>query len=684
MSENHGEALSPLSFIKRNYPYILLAAVIAFAIFVLVGRSASEKACDNLEITADFASLSEFAKSNSLDFKSMMYDFKKAGLSSVAFSEDNIESLAFAGRLSLFFGYELKKKLPDLGIPYDDISPEKSYAAVYSADAARELKTFSFLSLPDMKTIYMPENISHDNPAVFEFAISRKSLETSLCGFSLENIESCSSMGFGIILRPENRQNINPEKIDSFLSLLKREYHADKLLFAGSDNDVIGYPYFMENTAAAIKREGLIFGIMEAANAKSMQKGIQALGLKCPENAVRLMTIVPLQQRRLTVDGMIEKYSLGMRERNIRVIFIRPHLAAPAGVSPLELNVSYISGIAAAALSNGLKLGISFPFRNKPYPVSYAFIISFGALLGFIILARLLKELGSIRCSAKIELACLILWVILAAVMIFTGKISLYRKLAALAAGVSFPLSGILMSFNIFKDLLGKHCFSDAWKKSSLALCNIVLMSSAGGIIIASILASPEFYIQADMFRGIKLVMIVAPICSWLLWIAGDRGIADALKDIAGKSIRFIHAFAAFFLAGIGGYYILRTGNASEGSVSKTELSMRSLLTGILTVRPRFKEFALGFPAVMLFGTLRLFGLERLSWLLVIAAAVGAADVTDTFAHIHTPISITAIRVASGAIIGWIIGSCMLAACFFLGSKYCEKKVENTPEKRKE
>lgn len=663
-----GEAPSPLSFVLKNVWAFLAGAALIFAAFVIAGRHSVERANRSVEIVADFSALSDFAKSNCLDFHEMLLRFKSAGLTSVSFSEETVEDMALSGRLSLVFGRELagSRAFPSSLT----LSPEKLYAVVYSPDCAAMLESYSFLSIKDMRKVWSPPAVSSETPALFEFSVSRKALESSFCGFSSESVRLCRSMGFGIILRPENRQNLSPDEISRFLFMLRDELGAEKFIFSGSDNDVIGYPSCIDDTAAVIRKGGMVFGIMEAANAKAMQKGIQTIALKCPDLAVRVMTIPPLQQRRLSVESMIEKYSLGMRERNIRVLFIRPHLALPGNVSAEELNLSYISGIRRAAEENGLVVGRALPFPAMEYPVQSALFLSFGVLCSFCFLC------GRLKCGKPVTIALLVVWAVVSVALIASGRLSLYRKLSAFAAGVSFPIIAMHLNFDSFRALLSEASPMAAWRKSSAALLGIVLLSASGGLFIAALLAGPEFYVQADMFRGIKLLMLLPPAVVVLLWIAGSGGFAESIRELLGKSVKFGHALVAFVLAGAGGYLLLRTGNTSEGAVSKTELSLRSFLMGVFTIRPRFKEFLIGFPAVMCFSSLRLFGLERLSWILVLAASIGAADVTDTFAHIHTPVAVGLARVFGGAVLGWLIGSALLFCLFWASEFFFEKKKE--------
>jgi hypothetical protein len=80
------------------------------------------------------------------------------------------------------------------------------------------------------------------------------------------------------------------------------------------------------------------------------------------------------------------------------------------------------------------------------------------------------------------------------------------------------------------------------------------------------------------------------------------------------------------------------------------------VLTVVLSVRPRFKEFLIGFPALMLLPALTLVHRRMIGWLLALGAGVGIGDVLDTYSHLHTPITISLQRTGNGLVIGAIIG----------------------------
>ena len=75
--------------------------------------------------------------------------------------------------------------------------------------------------------------------------------------------------------------------------------------------------------------------------------------------------------------------------------------------------------------------------------------------------------------------------------------------------------------------------------------------------------------------------------------------------DFKAKATRFLLAHPNYLVlvllmvGGAGGYYYLgRTGNAVV-AVSGLELRLREILESIFLARPRFKEFIIGYPALM-------------------------------------------------------------------------------------
>ncbi|KPJ64615.1 hypothetical protein AMK68_01170 [candidate division KD3-62 bacterium DG_56] len=85
-------------------------------------------------------------------------------------------------------------------------------------------------------------------------------------------------------------------------------------------------------------------------------------------------------------------------------------------------------------------------------------------------------------------------------------------------------------------------------------------------------------------------------------------------------------------------------------------MKIRGLLENLLCARPRFKEFAIGHPALMLAAALAAQGRPRWVIPLLLVGAVGQVSLVNTYEHLHTPLLFSLLRTANGLWIGAIIG----------------------------
>jgi hypothetical protein len=83
---------------------------------------------------------------------------------------------------------------------------------------------------------------------------------------------------------------------------------------------------------------------------------------------------------------------------------------------------------------------------------------------------------------------------------------------------------------------------------------------------------------------------------------------------------------------------------------------LRQVLTNVMEVRPRLKEFAIGYPSLMVLPALTLAHRRVVGWLFALGIGVGFGDVIDTFSHLHTALLISLQRIGNGLILGIAIG----------------------------
>lgn len=115
---------------------------------------------------------------------------------------------------------------------------------------------------------------------------------------------------------------------------------------------------------------------------------------------------------------------------------------------------------------------------------------------------------------------------------------------------------------------------------------------------------------------------------------------------------------ALLALAGL--IYIGRTGNYFIIPVSRLEVFPGSP-GKTLYIRPRFKEFLIGHPFLLLaLGLRKRFKDSLYFYPLIILATIGQINILNTFSHAHTPLLVSFLRSFHGIWLGGLLGFILL------------------------
>lgn len=217
---------------------------------------------------------------------------------------------------------------------------------------------------------------------------------------------------------------------------------------------------------------------------------------------------------------------------------------------------------------------------------------------------------------------------------------SLGLKVLALAAAVLLPALGAVRAFagnNMIQGL--------SWLAGS---------AFAGGLFVTALLGDIRHVLELELFRGIKLAL-VGPALLYLTALAWQhRG--QAREWVRGP-VRMWHVGLAVLLAAALALMLVRSGQeATVALVSEFELQVRAWLEQVMVARPRFKEFLVGWPLlVVAFWAFRR-GLRPLGYLLSAAGLMAPASLINSFAHLHTPVWLSLLRGFHGLWIGVLLG----------------------------
>jgi hypothetical protein len=407
-------------------------------------------------------------------------------------------------------------------------------------------------------------------------------------------------------------------------------------------------------------RTKLNFGDIETYDPKQVQSGSDDLARKIPGRIVRVQAISKLEQDKLLPRDIIERYLLGVRERNIRVIYLRPFAHQwDLGKGPLSIeatNVELVRHIADGMRRDGYRLGGASPLY--PFVVQQWLIVLVS--LAIPAMALLVLDVLGVHGGG-------ICWGLFALDVAFVAAgyaahhDMLARQALALAAGIVFPIAGFATIAPAFAQPPAR-----SWPAAAGAGLRVMglatVVTLGGALVVVGLLSTPLTMVEVDRFAGVKLLLLLPPLLALALYLLTPLWGARVDDPVAAANAPVRLYQLALGIIIIGGAYVLqaRSGNQSDITPSSFELALRSHLTSILSVRPRFKEFLIGFPALMLVPVLTPADRRTFGWLLVLAIGMGLGDLIDTFSHLHTPLGISVLRIVNGVVLGALAGTLVI------------------------
>lgn len=650
---------------------VLVALGFLAGLVGLSGRYRAERALANTEILLDSQALSDWQLSLTPDEARALPDkLLESRISSVAFGELHLEDLVERGLATPFSYQEFELALEGGGL-ISPADPQFKFARLFNEKKKLERKPGCYLFFGDAKIaedVARTLNITLGKAdasgrfgsevafvvpgRVLFVPMAVRQLRLRSLGFETETIGALAKRGFAVWIRPENAAGLSKAQIDALFDMWKKDLpNVQGVIFGGALNEVIGYPDELEATAEAFKRQDWKLGYIELPE-RAQQEGIESLVRALPDKTVRVMAVSPAHQEKLDPYRVLGMYSLGARERNLRVLYVRPFAVA----GKPELDEEFLFSLDTEIAPIGPAATFEQP-SSPPHSVATA-IMSLGAGA----LCLLLMQAVGISAGGFWPFAVLALPVVggLAAGVI--GKSVLFRSLLALAVGMGGPTLAFLRW--VYPAVAGESPTRAPLIEGARLLLLCSLASLLTGLWVASLIPDTTFLLGLDRFRGVKLLTLMTPVLIVVafLWKRYDP---QQWKLGLMSSVKVYQAGLMGALLAAFGILLLRTGNEAGATASDSERYLRVVLDQTLGVRPRFKEFLLAHPAMLCtpLAAGRLGFLPGL--LLVLVAAVGQAGIVDTFAHVHTPLVVTLIRVCLGVLFGYLFG----VLAYFVGSR---------------
>jgi len=602
---------------RRPHPLLVASLLLAalLSLFSIYRRYQAESQNRALALATEIDTVESLGASAGLSPAEALAALKKDGLNAVVLGEQSIGELAGGRRLIVreSGGQTL----------LEAIDPTV-YGRVERGLALRGFKT------------QRTEGGADGRPGLAVPAGSTLVRGTSV-GLDPDQTAAAQTAGMQIVARAGNPAGVSGKYVRGALGWM---HEMGATMFLPSGDQVLGRREALTATQEALATTGMRYLTPEFAKLGGDQDMIE----KVPGNVVRLHSAQAAELDRLSPLDAVDRYEKAARERQMRVLLLRP--LTNAAENPIESFGGFVKNVRKAVEDDGLEIGTPHPFvgPNLPPLISVLIGICAAPFVWFAAAAfvtdRRVRTLGAV-----------LLGVLAVGCLTKSGG-----QLMALLAAAAAPVAAFVLLDEVALRFKGPE-----WARILQAFLLVSAVSLVGGLIVAGMLNGLPYYVKADEFKGIK-VAVFLPVLG-IGWYAFTR-----LTDWRGNlrsPITWGAVVLATFLAGAMAFMLARTGNDSGVGASGPEMLLRSALDRYAYVRPRTKEFLVGHPLLVV--ALGLYLRQRRAampnpvrggWIALglLLGAVGQTSVVNTLCHLHIPVALSLARIGIGLFLGASFG----------------------------
>lgn len=660
-----------LKVFNYNRWFILLIAIgLVAGLVISFQRHRVENDNMTVELALDYEDLLKLAENEGLPPSEVLAEAKEAGITSLAVYETTFKKLNENGKAAATPGSVLLQRYHNGSLTDPDwaalvqagkIVGTEVYVTGNDPQTFKEVKEDLLLRLGDQRV----QSMHVGSNEVLAVKTNYEDFLKINLGMPTDEMKAVNDAGFYVIARPSNYTDVTKGQIDAVFDRLDG-IRVSEIIFSGPQT--LGAPDLLEYTIQKMKQRNITLGMIENVSQLQFypQDGLTDIAQGLDYKAARLYTIPKDEQPKLKLADAVERWSNTDEERNIRIDLLRPYEKPATGLSVMQTNIKYFADTKNKLENKGFTVG----------PASSFEIYNGSQLLRILMMAGVCAA-GVLYLSLVIPNFKLkhqyILFIIAAVVCILPlamGHGNKIRVLGAFAAANLFPALAMIYLLDRIKTM--KRSKNLPFKRVIVTCFVSIIITSIisliGAAYLSGILSDVRYFLEIEIFRGIKLTFVLPMILVGIALcqrfnVFDDNNplvpmaFLDQLKHFLNMKIlvKTLIIFAALALALV--VFIERSGHTAGFPVPGIELKIRALLERTFFARPRSKELFIGHPAffIMIMAWLRkwpvfVFGI------LVFAATIGQGSMVETFAHMRTPVYMSLSRGINGVVLGALLG----------------------------
>lgn len=639
--------------------FLTLIATLGFAIVValnsVVKRVELESTDKTIEVVMSQKDLSFLAASGGATEKEVINRFQKTGaFTSILLAEDTLTDFEEAGLATILKGSEIinlyrighiNRYVLNYIYKQVDVKPDHFYIIVEKRVDFERIRDFLTAELGKKNV----NTIGNNN--IVEVLDNKTDLYQIGLGFSADQIESYQNDNLSVILSlKSSNRNTKIAIRQKFQQISEQFYDISKIHLDG--DVVLGHPNMVEEVYTRVSAGN--YFLIKTEFGKTA--GFNALSKKLPEKVIQMHKLPDNLLSRMQPNDVLRRFIRAVNERRIHMLQVRPILTTSVlSQDVLEYHERFLS-----QLNNNIKRQhkrvntLSGLNIHKKIPLTT--LEKIGVSIGIVAVLMLLIN----QFNALSPLGYGLIMFIYFALIYISVRFSLWsitEKIMAFIAVVIFPSYAIIANFpkeNPSTETPIKRLF-----RSISAVLKIWIVTLLGGILVTALLSDMTYLFKIDQFRGVKAAFIFALVLIGIYFFLRPHRVSAMLyvfKRIFFVPIRTISFVAVIITLTFVVLYLIRSGNNGMLAVFPFEKSIRYWLEESFLIRPRTKEFLLGYPVLLAAAYYIDHRIARdWLWFYIIVASIGLTSMINTFCHLHTPFLISLYRSVLGLVLGFMI-----------------------------
>ena len=660
-------------FSYNRWLIVLIVVGLLSALAVDVQRSRVEQENMTVDLAIDYEGLVELAEREGLPVEEVLAQAKEAGLSSLAVYETTFKKLNVNGKVSAAAGSEILANYQNGAmsdpqwrtlVENGTIKGTQVYVTGHDAQTFREVKEDLLRRLGEQRVTSLWLN----GQEILAVQANYESFLKMNLGMPTDEMQAVNKAGFSVIARPSNYNMASREDVLSVFARLQG-INVSEMVFSGSQT--LGAPKALQTTIDAMRERNMTLGMIEDTTQLQFYKqdGLDEIAQGLDYKAARLYSIPKDEQPKLKMDSAVERWSNTDEERNIRIDLLRIYEKPSPNMTLLETNMKYFRDTHDALTAKGFHIGPASTFAPY-YPAN---VWRIPMVIGVSAAVVLYLSLICPAFRPKYQYILLAFLILGSVVPLALGNGTKIRLLAAFASANVFPALAVIWQLDRIRSSV-LDAKSPLWRiicTGVLALLVSSLLSYIGAAYLSGTLADTKYFLEVDIFRGIKLTFVLPLILVALAFLQrfdifdgrmdDTKGVAAQFKKIMDMPVKIKTLCALGVVVAAGIVFVARSGHTSGMPVSSLELRFRAFLEQAFYARPRSKELLIGHPAFMLavMAVYRKWP-TMLLFILVLLATIGQGSMVETFAHMRTPIFMSFMRGIGGIALGAGIGAILM------------------------